>query len=48
MSFFSWFDMMGFPHWMMVFGCVLSLIGFVGFAFKKNQYIGTRRSLSSE
>jgi hypothetical protein len=47
MNFFGWLDRMGYPHWMIIFGCVLLVIGFFGFAFQKNKNIGTRRSATS-
>jgi hypothetical protein len=48
MNFFGWFDRMGYPHWMIVFGCLLLVIGFFGFAFQKNKNVGARRSVPPE
>jgi hypothetical protein len=42
MNLFDLFSGMQYPRWMMVFGCVVLLIGFVGFAVTKNKNIDTR------
>jgi hypothetical protein len=33
----GWLSEMEYPHWMMVAGAVLLVVGFVGFAFRQNK-----------
>ncbi len=33
----AFFDTMEYPHWLMVAGAILVVLGFIGFAFRKNR-----------
>jgi hypothetical protein len=35
MNLLSWLSEMEYPHWMMVAGAVLVVLGFIGFAFRQ-------------
>ena len=35
---FDIFSAMQYPHWMMIGGGVLVVLGFLGFAFRKNKF----------
>ena len=37
MNLLSWLSEMEYPHWMMVAGAVLVVLGFIGFAFRQNK-----------
>jgi hypothetical protein len=39
---------MQYPHWLMVAGAVLVVLGFIGFAFSQNKNAGQNRGLLPE